>query len=123
VSIAAAQRICLAALGDTTVERREVVKTGAITLIQLLLPPNGSIPTYESQGEVILHCLTGEVSLQSDGQNLRLEAGELLHLAESAPFSLCSGPAGASLLVTMTAAQEGPVTELIGENFRPLRPR
>jgi len=90
-----------------------LVKTNQVELVQLCIPGGGAIPKYEAQGELILHCLEGRVSILASGEEHDLQAGHLLYLLLGEPFSI-RALVDSSLLVTIVAAKAARV-ELIGE--------
>jgi len=90
-----------------------LVKTQDVEIIQLLIPKGSSIPTYQAEGEIILHCVEGRVSLAVLGEPHELRAGQLLYLALNEPFSI-EGLEQASVLATIIAPKQGPNVELIG---------
>ena len=90
-----------------------LVKTQDVEIIQLIIPRGSKIPTYEAEGEIILHCVEGRISLAVLGEPHELRAGQLLYLALNEPFSI-EALEHASLLVTIIAPKQGQEVELIG---------
>jgi quercetin dioxygenase-like cupin family protein len=90
-----------------------LAKTQDVEIIQLLIPKGSSIPTYQAEGEIILHCVEGRVSLAVLDELHELRAGQLLYLALNEPFSI-KGLEHASVLATIIAPKKGPNVELIG---------
>ncbi len=90
-----------------------LVKSQDVEIIQLVLQAGSTIPTYEAEGEIILQCLAGRISLHLLGKPHALKAGQLLYLSHNEPFSI-QGLEDASVLVTIIAPKQGPNVELIG---------
>lgn len=90
-----------------------LVKTPQVEVIQLIVPAGQDVPTHEAQGELIVQCLEGRVSLFALGNSYDLTPGQLLHLSVNEPFSI-RGIDHASVLVTLIAAKMGGSVELIG---------
>jgi quercetin dioxygenase-like cupin family protein len=99
---------------DVACRTMPLLKTEALEIVRLLIPAGEKVPTYQAQGEVILHCLEGAVQLLALGKPQVLNAGQLVYLVLQEPFSL-QGIEDSSVLVTMLAAQRGPRVDVIGE--------
>lgn len=89
-------------------------KTPQVEVMQLIVPAGGDVPTHEAQGDLVVHCLEGRVSLFARGSHYDLAKGYLVHLLLNEPFSI-RGIDDASLLVTLIAAKTGGSVELIGD--------
>jgi hypothetical protein len=48
---------------DVACQTMPLLKTGALEIVRLFIPAGEKVPTYQAQGEVILHCLDGAVQL------------------------------------------------------------
>jgi quercetin dioxygenase-like cupin family protein len=106
------QRFHLAKAVAETSQTIIVVKTDSMRIVHLLVPAGQTIPKYEAQGEIVIHCLEGRVAVSAQGQVYDLSHGELLYLLVNEPFSV-KAKEDVSLLVTMighSAAAE----EMIG---------
>jgi quercetin dioxygenase-like cupin family protein len=90
-----------------------LVKTPQVKVVQLIVPAGRDVPTHQAQGELIVHCLEGRVSLFALGNTYDLTPGQLLHLSIDEPFSI-RGIDNASVLMTLIAAKTGGSIELIG---------
>jgi quercetin dioxygenase-like cupin family protein len=90
-----------------------LVKTPQVEVIQLIVPAGRDVPTHQAQGELVVHCLEGRVSLFALGNTYDLTPGQLLHLSIDEPFSIRAID-NASVLVTLIAAKAGGSIELIG---------
>jgi quercetin dioxygenase-like cupin family protein len=90
-----------------------LLKTPQVKVIQLIVPAGRDVPTHQAQGELIVHCLEGRVSLFALGNTYDLTPGQLLHLSIDEPFSF-RGIDNASVLLTLIAAKAGGSIELIG---------
>jgi len=96
-----------------TTRKALLVKTVNVEIIHVVVPAGGTIPTHEAQGEVILHCLEGRVSLAALGKTHELKAGQLFYFCTNEPFSI-QGVEQTSLLVTIIAPKHGQTVKLIG---------
>lgn len=90
-----------------------LVKTPQVKVIQLIVPAGQDVPTHQAQGELLVHCLDGRVSLFALGNTYDLSPGQLLHLSIDEPFSI-RGIDKASVLLTLIAAKTGGNVELFG---------
>ena len=90
-----------------------LVKTDALEVFQLMVPSGQLVPTHELQGDVVVHCLEGRVSLKALGAIRDLEAGELLCFFSNEPFSV-KGIEGASLIISVARTSPGEKEQLIG---------
>jgi quercetin dioxygenase-like cupin family protein len=102
---------------ETRIESERVtvlLKTDAVEILRVFIPAGESVPTYEAQGQVILHCLEGAVRLSAVGAPHGLGAGKLVHLVVQEPFSLV-GVENSVLLMTVLTPRSGPKEEVIGE--------
>ena len=99
--------------GDTS-RKITLVKTPQVEMMQLIVPAGRDVPTHQAQGELIVHCLEGRISLSALGRVYDLTPGQLLHLLIDEPFSIRAID-NASVLVTLIAAKTGGTVELIGD--------
>ena len=102
-------------LGTILGTRQKVilVKTANVEIIHLVIPDGEMIPTHEAQGEIILHCLEGRVSVSALEKTVELSTGQMFYFSVNEPFSI-HGIERASLIATIVAPQQGPAVELIG---------
>jgi len=100
-----------AGLGDRV--HTHLVKTANAEIIHIVIPAGETIPTHAAQGEIILHCLEGRVSLSATEEAHELKAGQLFYFCINEPFSI-HGIERASLLVTIIAPKLGQNVGLIG---------
>lgn len=98
---------------DKASRKTTLVKTPQVELIQLIVPAGRDVPTHQAQGEVVVHCLEGRVSLLALEKTYDLQSGQLLHLSCDDQFSI-RGIDDASVLLTLIAAKTGGNVELIG---------
>ena len=91
-----------------------LVKTSELEVVHLFVPAGQGVPTYEAQGQLVLQCLQGRVSLVALGMQHDLNASELLYLAIDEPFTI-QGLEDASLLITIVAAKHDSAMELVGD--------
>ena len=99
--------------GIATTQKTLLVKTVNVEIIHVVIPAGETIPTHEAQGEIILHCLEGRVSVAALGKTHELKAGQLFYFCTNEPFST-QGIEQASLLVTIITPKLGQSVELIG---------
>ena len=97
-----------------TSQKIALVKTQNMEVVQFIIPAGEGIPTYEAQGQLILQCLEGRLSITVFGEAHDLKSAQLLYLSRSEPFSIRALENG-SLLVIMLAAKQDNAVELIGE--------
>jgi nucleotide-binding universal stress UspA family protein/quercetin dioxygenase-like cupin family protein len=79
---------------------RTLVRTAQVEVVRLIVPAGQEIPQHMSNGEVIMHCLEGQVTVSALGTTQALEAGKLMYLAAGEPHAL-KGVEAASLLLTI----------------------
>lgn len=101
--------------GMNFTERQQFVhlSTPSFRAIQFVIPAGAAIPTHEAEGEIILHCLEGEITVNVGSARHNLTAGHLLYLAVNEAFTVCAVK-NASLLATIIAPKDGDGIELIG---------
>ena len=78
---------------------RTLVKTSVVEVVRLIVRAGQEILQSKSKGEIIVHCLEGQVSITALGKTQALEAGRLLDLPAGEPHAL-KGIEDASLLLT-----------------------
>jgi quercetin dioxygenase-like cupin family protein len=76
-----------------------LVRAGGVEVIRLVVPKGRAI-SDQANGETIVHCLEGRVSLTAFGKRQNLEAGQLLHLPTGEPYTV-TGMGDACLLLTL----------------------
>ncbi|MBN1908485.1 MAG: hypothetical protein JW818_01990 [Pirellulales bacterium] len=91
-----------------------LIKTANVELLHLVIPKGETVPTHEAQGEVVLHCLEGQIAVSARGCTDVLSAGQLSYFLVNEPFAI-HGIELASMVVTIIAPQQGPPVELIGD--------
>lgn len=77
-----------------------LIKTSDFRLVQIRMPGESIIPTYEAFGEVIIQCLEGCVSINAKGVSKELTSNQLIFLEVADPFTI-EAKDNSSLLVTM----------------------
>lgn len=92
---------------------RQLVKTGFLRISHIAIPAGRQIPTYEAEGEVVLHCLEGKVSVTALARSSELASGQLLFLVVNEPFSIV-GLESSSLLITVIQPPVNVDRQLIG---------
>ncbi len=97
-----------------TSQKRLLVETRDVQVVQFIIPAGEGIPTYEAQGELVLHCLQGQVSISALGMTRSLKSGQLIYLSTNEPFSV-RGLENASLLATIIKTKQGGSIDVIGE--------
>lgn len=65
------------------------------------LEENEQQDAHASAGEVIVFCVLGDVSIQVDGQDHRLQPNELAHIGAGSLYKLTSNAASVILVLTM----------------------
>jgi len=69
-------------------QTKAIVKTAEMELARLVLAAGKELPTHKVSGPIIVHCLTGEITLTAMGKIQSLMPGQLLHLAPNEPHSV-----------------------------------
>lgn len=90
-----------------------LVKSDKFEIFELVVPAGQTVPTHELQGEVVVHCLQGRVSITAFGTSCDLGPEQLLYYLPNEPLSI-RGVENASLLVMVTRRSSGERVELIG---------
>jgi quercetin dioxygenase-like cupin family protein len=91
-----------------------LVKTRNVKIVHLVIPTGMTVSRYEAQGEIILHCLEGRVSLAALGKTQELKAGQLSYFCIDELVSI-QGIEHASLVATIITAKKGQNVGLIGD--------
>ena len=94
-------------------QKTVLIKTDDMEVVQFAIPAGRQLPTHEAQGELVLHCLEGRISVTAHRETYELHAKQLLYLLVEEPFSMQAIEAS-TLLVTMLKPRHGPSVELIG---------
>lgn len=98
---------------DGTDQVTQLVKTGYLRISHIAVPAGRQVPTYEAEGEIVLHCLVGRVSVTALERSSEVAAGQLLYLMVNEPFSIV-GLEDASLLITVIQPPASADRQLIG---------
>jgi nucleotide-binding universal stress UspA family protein/quercetin dioxygenase-like cupin family protein len=85
-----------------TAHTRTLVRTSSVEVVRLIVRAGQEVPQHKANGELIVHCLEGRVTLTALGKTQTLEAGELLDLPAGEPHAL-NGIEDASLLLAVVA--------------------
>ena len=95
-------------LGSRLCEARNVAlfKTDELEVIRLVMPAGKSMPSHWVKGEVILHCLEGEISLTAGGKTRPMKAGQLAWLEGGVDHALLAVQDSSLLLTIVLRKQE-----------------
>jgi quercetin dioxygenase-like cupin family protein len=77
-----------------------LVRAEQAEVLRLGVPAGKAIAEHKAKGEIVVHCLEGQVAFTTMGNTETLEAGKLLYLPTSAPHCI-KGIENASLLLTI----------------------
>jgi len=106
----------VAATSSADAERLTTLfKTSQIEVLHIVVPRGSSLPAHRAEGELVIHCLNGQVSVTAMQLRHQLRTGQLLYLDQAARFSI-HGLEDASVLMTIAAPKQGANVELIGEH-------
>ena len=94
-------------------ETSRLVQTNDLEVIRLIVPAGQDVPTHEIQGEIVVHCVVGRVSIRAMEVIQELRANQLLRYKTNEPISV-QGIENAVLLVTIVRRRSGEHAELIG---------
>jgi quercetin dioxygenase-like cupin family protein len=94
-------------------ETATLLQTEDLELVRLTVPAGQDVPTHELQGEIVLQCLEGHVSIAAMGRVQELRPDQLLYYRANEPISV-QGMEDAVLLVTLVRRRSGERVELIG---------
>jgi nucleotide-binding universal stress UspA family protein/quercetin dioxygenase-like cupin family protein len=91
-------------LGNSLVSAhtRTLVRNAEVEVVRLIVRAGQEIPQSKSKGEIIVHCLEGQVTFTALGTTQTLEAGKLVDLPPGEPYAF-KGIEDASLLLTIIA--------------------
>ncbi len=78
---------------------RTLIHTSAVEVVRRIVRARHEVPPHSGNGEIIVHCLEGRVTVIALGKKQVLEAGKLLYLPAGEPYAL-EGIEDASLLLT-----------------------
>jgi quercetin dioxygenase-like cupin family protein len=90
-----------------------MVKTDDLQVIRLIVSPGQDVPTHEIQGEMLILCLHGRVTLTALGRSLELKAKQMLQYSTGEPFSV-RGIEKALLLIIVALPKSGERVNLVG---------
>ncbi len=77
-----------------------LVRAQDVEVIRLVVPAGKEIGEHKAKGELVVHCLEGQVAFTAFGKTQTLDAGKLLYLPTGELHSL-KGIENASLLLTI----------------------
>lgn len=81
---------------------RTLLETGGLKIVRLVVPAGQEIPSPAGEGEVVAHCLDGQVAFAYLGQPRTLEAGKLVALPAREPCTF-RGIEDSCLLLTIVS--------------------
>jgi quercetin dioxygenase-like cupin family protein len=89
-------------LGNQLSESRNVAlfKTDELEVIRLVMPAGKTMPSHWVRGEIMIHCLEGEIGLTAGGQTRQMKAGQLVWLEGGVDHAL-EAVKDSSLLLTI----------------------
>lgn len=53
-----------------------LIHRGALRVLLFTFEPGGRLPEHQAPGQILIHCLRGELMVSADGGNHRISAGE-----------------------------------------------
>ncbi|MBI2827064.1 MAG: hypothetical protein HYX69_20525 [Planctomycetia bacterium] len=99
---------------DLALEQRSILfTTHDVQVIRFVVPAGAEIPAHKAQGELILHCLQGVVTVRASGESHELRSDQLLCLSVKEAFAIC-GVEDASVLAMIILPKTGANIELVG---------
>lgn len=84
----------------TSEQTRTLLRAEDVEVIRLIVPSGKEIPEHKAKGEIVVHCLEGQVAFNAFGKDQTLRAGELLYLPTGEPHTV-KGVEDSSLLLTI----------------------
>jgi quercetin dioxygenase-like cupin family protein len=81
-------------------QTKTLVRAEQVEVIRLVVPAGKQIEEHKAKGEIIVHCLEGQVAFTAFGKTHNLDAGKLLYLPMGEPHTVM-GIENASLLLTI----------------------
>jgi|SRR6185312_5181285 len=93
-----------AALAST--QTNTLIRTTEFEVIRLIVPSGKQIQEHKAKGDIVVHCLEGEVAFTVAGSTQNLHAGELLFLRTGEPHSVM-GIEDSSILLTVLLPRKG----------------
>lgn len=100
--------------GQETHQISLLIKSSNVRISQVIIPAGQTIPTYEAEGEIVLHCLQGRLLLTALEETHELKGNELLYLSINEPFST-EAIENSTLLVIVLMPKQGQNVDLIGK--------
>ncbi len=77
-----------------------LIRTTSLEVIRLIVPSGKHIQEHKAKGDIVVHCLEGEVAFTAAGRTQTLRSGELLFLRAGEPHSV-QGIEDSSILLTV----------------------
>ena len=65
-----------------------LIHRGPLRLLLFAFEPGGRLPEHRAPGQVVIHCLRGELTVEAAGSRQRLGGGEVLVLQPDVPHSV-----------------------------------
>ena len=99
-------------LGDGLSEATsaQLLATGALELVRLVVPAGRRIPSHRAAGEITVQCLEGRVAFEHEGAVRELLPGDLVHVCPQESHAI-TAIEDASLLVTLVRPHPGELPE------------
>ena len=67
---------------------KTLFKTPHVEVIRMVLPAGKVLSEHKARGEIIVHCLEGDIAFTTMGDSKQLRAGDMLYLKASEVHSL-----------------------------------
>ena len=65
-----------------------LLMTENMHVIRMVMPAGKEIPEHKAPGEIIIHCMEGQIALTAMGKTEQLDAGQLICLSAGQPHSV-----------------------------------
>ena len=65
-----------------------LIHRGPLRLLLFTFEAGGRLPEHRAPGQVVIHCLRGQLDVEADGVQHRLEAGDAVALEPSVPHTV-----------------------------------
>ncbi len=89
-----------------------LIKTDRVQLLQLVLPARRNLPQHHVGDECTIHCLEGDVEVETPAGVRRLGPGQLVVLPAGHPYSL-GARIDSAVLMTLLLATATPATAAV----------
>ena len=86
--------------GHSSGESATLIRAEHVQVFRMVMPSGKRTPEHRAAGAITIQCVAGEIELVAHGKTQRLQAGQLVFLADGEAHEVCA-LSDATLLISM----------------------